>query len=89
MIPKIFAHAPDLAVQPLGKNNAESILPGTFYKAWPGHCIQYRHTARHPPDKAVVHRLVHCHQIFLLVMVSCAHDLIYQTAFICKKKQTL
>ena len=77
-VSKHLAHAPDLAIEPLGKNNTESPGADAAGPATPGGDIQLRqpHATTHPGQNRVRDRPIHCNYIFLLVLVLGAQDLV-------------
>ena len=104
LISQIPAHSADLPVQSLCQNDLKFIFSKLFslcqndpktafsclhHSAWSGHRIKNRDSLAHPSDKFTVHRLIHCHKIFFLMIVSGAHDLIDQISFICQKEKAL
>lgn len=86
---KIFTHAPYLPVQPLGENNAEAFPSGALHKAGPCNRIENRHSPGHALDKLLVYGLVHGHQIFFFMAVSCPHDFVHQIPLIGKQQKSL
>lgn len=89
LISQIPAHSADLPVQSLCQNDPKAAFSCLHHSAWSGHCIKNRDSLAHPSDKFPVHRLIHCHKIFFLMIVSGAHDLIYQISFVCQKEKAL
>lgn len=89
LISQIPAHSADLPIQSLCQNDPKAAFSCLHNSAWSGHCIKNRDSLAHPSDKFPVHRLIHCHKIFFLMIVSGAHDLIDQISFICQKEKTL
>ena len=75
LISQIPAHSADLPVQSLCQNDPKAAFSCLHHSAWSGHCIKNRDSLAHPSDKFPVHRLIHCHKIFFLMIVSGAHDL--------------
>ena len=82
LISQIPAHSADLPVQSLCQNDPKAAFSCLHHSAWSGHCIKNRDSLAHPSDKFTVHRLIHCHKIFFLMIVSGAHDLIVCTDLI-------
>ena len=87
LISQIPAHSADLPVQSLCQNDPKAAFSCLHHSAWSGHRIKNRDSLAHPSDKFPVHRLIHCHKIFFLMIVSGAHDLIDQISFVCQKEK--
>lgn len=89
MISKIFTHTPDLTIQPLRHNNPEALLSCAFHNAGACYRIQNRNPRCHASQKCLPKGPVHLYQIFLLMIVSCTHDPVYQISLISHQKQPL
>ena len=70
LISQIPAHSADLPVQSLCQNDPKAAFSCLHHSAWSGHRIKNRDSLAHPSDKFPVHRLIHCHKIFFLMIVS-------------------
>ena len=86
LIAEIFAHAANLAVQSLRQYDTEFTFTGCRNLARRSHGVQYRHACCHPLYKRRRQRLVHGHNILLLVMVPGTQNLVHDIAVIRQKQ---
>ena len=87
LISQIPAHSADLPVQSLCQNDPKAAFSCLHHSAWSGHCIKNRDSLAHPSDKFPVHRLIHCHKICFLMIISGPHHFIQDLPVIRHQKQ--
>jgi len=85
----VLAHAPDLAVEALGKNDAEAAAALLPYEALISNGIQYGHATAHVLHELGCHCLVHIDDVFLFVVVAGAQYFINDIAVIGQEDEAI
>ncbi len=87
-IVKSLAHTAYLAVQTLGKDYLKCTFINLLDSAGAGHGIEYRYTGAHFFKKLGCDLLIYAYDVFLLVIIPCAKDLIDDIAVIGQQNKT-
>ena len=89
LIPKMFAHSPDLAVHALFKYNPENLRAFRNHLALFGHHAQYGHPFGHAFYESLIERFVDGDDVFFFVVVASAQNFIDQVPIIRQENKPL
>ena len=76
IIAEVFAHPPDLSVEPLGENDAETIIAEPLNFAFAGNGVQDRHPVAHFFNERMIHAFVNVNDVFFFVVVAGPQDFV-------------